>query len=480
MDFALKEKVEKWFEAHREEIVRQVMRLVAIPSIARYDEPGFAYGKACHQAMDAYEQMAQSLGFKTERFDDHVASATFGCDPSRKTIGFWSHLDVVPPGNGWVFSPFEPAYEQGYIIGRGADDNKSSVVGVLNALLCLKELGVPLKSNLKAFSGCDEECGSLGVIHYAKHYPCPDFSIVPDCGFPVCYGEKGIINVTFRATRPLSPAFMALEGGVASNVIPDRARAVLARDDRISGKLHLLPDDIAVEVQPDRIALTASGTSGHAGFPVGAKNAVHELICALLDAQLAAPEDLHVLRFLHGVNRDCFGTALNIAMEDGESGRLTCAGTVLRLEDGIASLTANIRYCITASGDKIHAALDEAARKSGFVLAQFSDSAPNHFPKNHPVVGALTSVYNQIMGEDKQPYTMSGGTYARKLPNALGFGIGSMQHERCPLIPQGHGGAHLPDETLHVDSYLRALVILTMGIIAADCCLNGSPAIPTI
>lgn len=472
MDFALKERVDQWFEAHREEIVRQVMRLVAVPSVTQYGEEGFPYGKACHQAMDAYQQMAGELGFETERFDDHVVTATYGCDPSRKTIGFWTHLDVVPPGNGWLFEPFEPVYREGYIIGRGADDNKSASVGALYAIRCLKELGVPLRSNLKTFGGCDEECGSLGVTHYVQHYPCPDFSIVSDCGFPVCYGEKGIINVTFRSVRPLSSLFMELEGGMVSNLIPDRAHAVLCKESFVLDRLSALPEGIDVQICEDCIRITASGTSGHAGFPVGATNAVHELIGALLAAKLMAPEDEPLLRFLHDVNRDCYGTALNIAMEDAESGALTCSGTVLRLQDGHASLAANIRYCITASGEDIHSRLDVAARQSGFELAHFNDSTPNYFPKEQPVVDALTDVYNQIMGEDKRPYTMSGGTYARKLPNAVGFGIGSMQHPRCPLIPQGHGGAHQPDETLHVDSYLRALVILTMGIIAADQCLN--------
>ena len=38
------------------------------------------------------------------------------------------------------------------------------------------------------------------VQYYAKNYKEPAFSVVPDVMFPVCNGEKGILE--FDATRP--------------------------------------------------------------------------------------------------------------------------------------------------------------------------------------------------------------------------------------------------------------------------------------
>ena len=473
MDDGIRTRVSQWFQAHREETVRQLMDFVAIPSVARYDDPDYPYGRECHRMMDTFQQAAQRRGLTVERFGDHVVSAALRPESAAKTIGVWTHLDVVPPGNGWKFEPFHPVRVDGLVIGRGADDNKSAAAGALSMLCCLRELEIPLRCNVKILAGCDEECGSRGVSYFAAHYPCPDFSLVPDCRFPVCHGEKGIINVTFRSLKPLSSDFAALEGGVASNVIPDTATAALRATPERLARLDRLPENVCASVEAERILLTARGTSGHAASPAGHVNAVQALIRALLEARLAEDGDASILEFLDCVNQDCYGSALGVAMEDEASGPLTCAGTVLSMEDGHPCLTANIRYCVTADGKAIHSALAEAAGRGGFELADFSDSAPNFFPKDHPIVTALTGVYNRMTGDDAQPYVMSGGTYARKLPNAVGFGIGGQPLPHCDQIPEGHGGAHLPDEALCLDSYFRALEILTMGVIEADGCLNA-------
>ena len=45
-------------------------------------------------------------------------------------------------------------------------------------------------------------------------------------------------------------------------------------------------------------------------------------------------------------------------------------------------------------------------------------------------VGLLTDLFNEITGCTVEPYVMGGGTYARKLPNAFGYGIGSMPERK--------------------------------------------------
>ena len=190
----LKARVEQWFQDHRNELVDELMQLVAIPSVTAYGQDDFPYGRACHEAMDHFEQLAKRMGFDVQRDGDHVISAGPAADPAKKTLGMWAHLDVVPPGNGWLFAPFAPVLKDGYVIGRGSDDNKSAAVGTLFLLRCLRELGTDPGCSVKVFCGCDEECGSRGVADYVSRHICLDFSIVPDCGFPVCHGEKGIIN----------------------------------------------------------------------------------------------------------------------------------------------------------------------------------------------------------------------------------------------------------------------------------------------
>ena len=64
---------------------------------------------------------------------------------------------------------------------------------------------------------------------------------------------------------------------------------------------------------------------------------------------------------------------------------------------------------------------------------------------------------------------MSGGTYARKLPNALAFGTGMPLPNRPEsLFRPGHGDYHQPDESISLERISRALEIYIKGILRID------------
>lgn len=86
-----------------------------------------------------------------------------GTDPSLRAILLVGHLDVVPvePGteDKWHHGPFSGDVADGYIWGRGAIDNKSTVLGTLEAVeLLLAERVRPRRTIYLAF-GHDEELG---------------------------------------------------------------------------------------------------------------------------------------------------------------------------------------------------------------------------------------------------------------------------------------------------------------------------------
>ncbi len=49
---------------------------------------------------------------------------------------FAGHLDVVPPGNlnDWTVNPFKPKVKNGHLVGRGANDMKSSIAAFVSAV----------------------------------------------------------------------------------------------------------------------------------------------------------------------------------------------------------------------------------------------------------------------------------------------------------------------------------------------------------
>ena len=87
------------------------------------------------------------------------------------------------------------------MIARGCQDNKSSAVMALYLLLYMKEHKIKLTYSLDAYMGTSEEVGMFDIDHFVAHYPCPELSLVPDSGFPVCCGERGSFNGELTACR---------------------------------------------------------------------------------------------------------------------------------------------------------------------------------------------------------------------------------------------------------------------------------------
>jgi carboxypeptidase PM20D1 len=86
-----------------------------------------------------------------------------GSDPSLAPILLAAHLDVVPvePGTdaAWTYAPFAGTVADGYVWGRGAIDDKSSVVGLLEATEMLLAEGVQPSRTVYFAFGHDEEVG---------------------------------------------------------------------------------------------------------------------------------------------------------------------------------------------------------------------------------------------------------------------------------------------------------------------------------
>jgi carboxypeptidase PM20D1 len=89
-----------------------------------------------------------------------------GLDEGLKPILLMAHMDVVPiePGTegDWTYSPFEGRIAEGYIWGRGALDDKGSLVGILEAVETLLEEGFQPQRTIYLAFGEDEEIGGQG------------------------------------------------------------------------------------------------------------------------------------------------------------------------------------------------------------------------------------------------------------------------------------------------------------------------------
>ena len=87
--------------------------LVAIPSVS---------GTEAAVARCATEA-ARALGLRAEHAP-HGVVVTAGRKDG-PSLAFVSHLDTVPPGEGWTREPFAAETEDGRLYGRGASDAKA-------------------------------------------------------------------------------------------------------------------------------------------------------------------------------------------------------------------------------------------------------------------------------------------------------------------------------------------------------------------
>ena len=188
MNRELYDKIDHWMETHREELIQDICRLVKIPSISNPEEEVKPYGKRCRDALAEMLKIGQEYGFRTNNYEGYVGALWLEEDTKdvsmENTIGFWNHLDVVPVGNNWKYDPFDPIVKDGFLIGRGAQDNKGPAVGMMYVMRCLKELGIPLNHHLCLFVGCDEERGMTDLEYYTAHYQTPALCMLWGKGNP--------------------------------------------------------------------------------------------------------------------------------------------------------------------------------------------------------------------------------------------------------------------------------------------------------
>ncbi|MGN8631941.1 hypothetical protein ACTNEW_10240 [Blautia sp. HCP3S3_G3] len=76
--------------------------------------------------------------------------------------------------------------------------------------------------------------------------------------------------------------------------------------------------------------------------------------------------------------------------------------------------------------------------------------------------------WKESSGRAGEPFVMGGGTYARKIPNAVAFGPGQQRDFRIPGLPDGHGNGHCADEAEAAENLKNAVKIYVEALIRVD------------
>lgn len=476
-------RADAWFEAHRDEFIADLIDWVRFPSVsdATAAAPGAPFGPDVARLFDRVVARAEELGFATETHDGYAISVLSG--QGEHEIGLVSHLDVVPAGENWTFAPYEPFFRDGFVIGRGASDNKAPALLDLYLLRAFRDLGIELGHRIRVIYGGAEETGMEDLKYYTENAPVPRLSIITDGGFPVNYAQKGGLNLVLHI--PTGPVLAELRAGVAENAVPATATITLKGHSAatIAEALAKVPEDLRATLSlsddSGQAVLTARGQSGHAAFPENTQNAIPLLLNALIQAGLVEGVDLKAAETIATILQDPWGNGAGIAYEDDVTGKLTQNGGLAIPVDGGIDLHIDIRYPISARPEELQETLAAAIAPLGGTLRVVRDAPPVHFDRSSTLVQLLQDTFNTVAGTTTEPFSMGGGTHARVLPRSITFGPGFGRKPdltfngepvslRPDFIPEGHGSPHGPDEFVLIENLKRALHVYVVALPRLD------------
>lgn len=378
----------------------------------------------------------------------YAAAGESSLDP----VVFMAHMDVVDalPKN-WNTDPYKPEIIDGYLYGRGAQDNKFGVALLISTFVNLKKSGFePERDLLLAFAG-DEETGMLTTRKILENplIKNADFALNSDAG-------GGSMS---RDGKPLAFTMQTAEKAYAT------------------------------------FTLSTKNPGGHSSAPKS-ENAIYELAHALLAVEkLQFPVQFNeITRSMARQTAKREGGevegALNTLLQDPDDSAAiaimkrypqfsnilwtTCVATMLEAghaENALpqdAQATVNCRILPDTGGvDHVRAALDKAIGNDAVVITEIGETVESPAsPIREDVLQVLQKgVAVNYPGMTLQPVMSSGGTEGReyRVAGIPTYGAGSLA-----LVRPDDSRAHGPNERLPVESFYKEMdywdyVVRTLG-----------------
>ena len=181
--------------------------------------------------MKFLEKKLKTLGFKTkilefkEKNSKPVKNLYARLGNKGPNFCYAGHLDVVPAGNlkDWTVNPFKPSIKKGYLIGRGANDMKSSIAAFVSAVSNFVGNKRKFNGSISLLITGDEEGvainGTKKVVDYLrKKKEKIDFCLVGEPTNPNKLGE--MIKIGRRGSMTGRLSIIGVQGHVA---YPQRA-----------------------------------------------------------------------------------------------------------------------------------------------------------------------------------------------------------------------------------------------------------------
>jgi acetylornithine deacetylase len=144
---------------------------------------------------------ARAQGLESEVDDAAVRLVVAGARPG-PTLLFASHLDTVPPGEGWSVPPYDGVVRDGRLTGRGAVDAKASVAAMAAAAAGLALAGGPAAGRLVVLATYSEETRDTTMPRALERLGgAPDAAVVGEpTSLEPCIAQRGQLLVELHWT----------------------------------------------------------------------------------------------------------------------------------------------------------------------------------------------------------------------------------------------------------------------------------------
>ena len=410
-----------------DEMVTNIAKLCAIPSISEYKEnEQYPFGIECNRALNFALKLASDFGFKVYK-DPKKMYGFAQLGEGKKVIGILAHLDVVPEGdkNQWISNAFEPLKNKNELFGRGSLDDKGPAIINLYAMKYIKDHKLLDKNfSIRLIFGLSEETDMRSMKQYLKDFGEPDISYTPDGEWPLIYAEKMIY--CFNLWFPSIPD-LVLEGGKVINQIPD---SLYAYYPNIKNMQPLFNKDETV-FEEKRNILKIIGKSGHGSTPDKGDNAIIKFFKKFVEF---APKHVLSHPLIKFMKENFFENKFDLANifpnYTDFSGPLTANLGLIRALPGYIVLSFDLRVPISHNKAEIFSDISKyIAKLNNKINLEPTSSKPSKYvEKDNKLVKILIDTYNEITKENVEPIAIGGGTYARILKNCVAFGSTKYMH----------------------------------------------------